>query len=131
VIRRDDADVMLAGSTDGITPLLVSAFCAASALSMKNDTPAEASRPFDRDRDGFVIAEGAGILILEELEYAKRRGANILCELAGYGLTNDAFMREEGAFDVLASGIRRPSLSIARSVLQPAPENAQEHHRAT
>lgn len=92
VILRGDADVMLAGSTDaGITPLLVSSFCAASALSMKNDTPAEASRPFDRDRDGFVIAEGAGILILEELEYAKRRGANILCELAGYGLTNDAF----------------------------------------
>lgn len=92
VILRGDADVMLAGSTDaGITPLLVSAFCAASALSMKNDTPAEASRPFDRDRDGFVIAEGAGILILEELEYARRRGANILCELAGYGLTNDAF----------------------------------------
>ncbi|HSR96065.1 MAG TPA: beta-ketoacyl-ACP synthase II [Kofleriaceae bacterium] len=91
VIARGDADAMLAGSTDaGITPLLVAGFCAASALSMRNDTPAEASRPFDRDRDGFVIAEGAGMLMLEELEYARKRGAPILAELSGYGLTNDA-----------------------------------------
>ena len=91
-IRRGAADAMLAGGSEAsITPLGVAGFCALKALSTRNDEPERASRPFDRDRDGFVIAEGAGLVVLEELEHAKRRGARIYAELLGYGASADAY----------------------------------------
>ena len=92
VIRRDDADVMLAGGTEAsVQELCIAGFNALKALSTRNDEPQRASRPFDLNRDGFVPAEGAGVLVLEELEHARRRGATILCEVIGYGATGDGF----------------------------------------
>jgi len=92
IIRRGDADVMIAGGSEAsITPMGVGGFAAMRALSTRNDEPARASRPFDKDRDGFVVGEGAGIVILEDLEIARRRGATIYAEIAGYGLSADAF----------------------------------------
>jgi 3-oxoacyl-[acyl-carrier-protein] synthase II len=91
LIEYDDADVMIAGGAEASTsPLGVAGFDSMKAMSTRNDDPATASRPFDRDRDGFVLAEGAGILVLEELEHARRRGARIYCELIGYGMSADA-----------------------------------------
>jgi len=91
-IARCDADVMICGGAEAaITPLSVGGFAAMRALSTRNDEPARACRPFDKDRDGFVIGEGAGILILEDLEFARRRGAPILAEVVGYGMSGDAF----------------------------------------
>jgi 3-oxoacyl-[acyl-carrier-protein] synthase II len=91
VIARGDADAMICGGTEAtVTPLGVGGFNSMRALSTRNEAPQQASRPFDRDRDGFVIAEGAGIVILEELEHAKKRGAKIYAEVSGYGLNADA-----------------------------------------
>src|ERR1035438_7262255 len=92
MIMHDDADVMIAGGAEAaVTPLSVGGFAAMRALSQRNEEPTKASRPFDKDRDGFVIGEGAGILILEELEFAKARGAKILAEIIGYGMSADAY----------------------------------------
>jgi 3-oxoacyl-[acyl-carrier-protein] synthase II len=92
VIRRNDADVMIAGGSESaITPMGVGGFAAMRALSTRNDEPHRASRPFDKDRDGFIMGEGSGVIILEELSFAQRRGAPIYAELVGYGMTADAY----------------------------------------
>jgi 3-oxoacyl-[acyl-carrier-protein] synthase II len=92
MILHGDAEVMIAGGAEAaVTPLSVGGFASMRALSTRNDDPTHASRPFDRDRDGFVIGEGSGILILEELEFAKARGATILAEIIGYGMSADAY----------------------------------------
>lgn len=92
IIQRGEADVMISGGAEAaITPMGVGGFAALRALSTRNDEPERASRPFDKERDGFVVGEGAGILILEELEHARRRQAPILAELIGYGMSGDAF----------------------------------------
>jgi len=92
IIQRGDADVMIAGGSEAaITPMSVGGFAAMKALSTRNDEPERASRPFDADRDGFVVGEGSGMLILESLEHAERRGAPILAELVGYGMSGDAY----------------------------------------
>src|SRR5688572_25456466 len=91
-IRRGDADVMIAGGSEAaITPFAYASFCAMKAMSTRNDTPERASRPFDRNRDGFIMGEGAGVVVLESLEHAQARGARIYCEVAGYAATCDAF----------------------------------------
>ena len=91
-IRRGDAEVMIAGGTEAaITPFAYAAFCSMKAMSTRNDAPEKASRPFDKNRDGFIMGEGAGVVVLESYEHARARGARIYCELAGYAATSDAF----------------------------------------
>ena len=113
IIQHNDADVMIAGGAEAsIPPMGVGGFAAMRALSTRNDDPEHASRPWDKDRDGFVIGEGAGILVLEELEYARKRGAKILAELAGYGMSGDAYHmtqpapEHEGGFRVMRNALR-------------------------
>ena len=113
IIQRNDADVMIAGGTEAaITPMGIGGFAAMRALSTRNDAPEKASRPWDKDRDGFVVGEGSGILILEELEHAKARGAKILAEIVGYGMSGDAYHitspapEHEGGYRVMLNAIR-------------------------
>jgi len=117
IIQRNDADVMICGGAEApITEMGIGGFAAMRALSQRNDEPGRASRPWDRDRDGFVVGEGAGILILEELEFARKRGANILAEIVGYGMTADAFHMTapsedgDGAFRVMRLALKDAGL---------------------
>ncbi len=117
IIQHNDADVMIAGGTEAaITPMGVGGFAAMRALSTRNDDPAHASRPWDKDRDGFVIGEGAGILIMEELEHARQRNAPILAEIVGYGMSSDAYHmtqpapEHEGGFRVMRNALRDAGL---------------------
>ena len=118
VIKYGDAEVMIAGGSEAaITPMGVGGFGAMRALSTRNDDPHRSSRPWDKDRDGFVIGEGAGILILEELEFAKKRGANIIAEVVGYGMSADAnhitqpAPQGEGGYRVMRNALRDAKLT--------------------
>ena len=119
VIRRGDAEVMFAGGTEApICTIAVGAFAAMRALSTRNDDPAAASRPFDLDRDGFVMGEGAGVLVLEELDHARRRGARIYAELVGYGMSSDSFhltLPDETG----ESQARAMTMALAKAGLRP------------
>lgn len=119
-IKRGDADVIIAGGFDcGVTPLGLGGFCAARSLSTRNNDPQRASRPFDAGRDGFVMGEGGGIIILEELEHARARGAKIYGELAGYGASADAYHLTAPAPD--GDGARRAMIqALQRADTQPA-----------
>jgi len=117
IIQRGDAEVMIAGGTEAaITPMGVGGFAAMRALSTRNNEPERASRPWDKDRDGFVVGEGAGILILEDLEFARRRGAPIIAEIVGYGMSGDAYHitqpapEHEGAFRVMKNALHDAKL---------------------
>ena len=120
IIRRNEADVMIAGGSEAaITPLAVGGFAAMRALSTRNADPLHASRPFDRERDGFVMGEGAGVLILEELEFAKQRRAHIYAELVGYGMSADAFHITAPSEDG-DGGMRVMDKALKHAGVQPA-----------
>ena len=113
IIKRCDADAMIAGGSEAaITPMGVGGFAALRALSTRNDEPERASRPFDKDRDGFIIGEGAGVIVVEELEYARRRGARIYAEIVGYGMSADAYHMTAPSED--GDGGRRVMLNAVR-----------------
>ncbi len=120
IIRRGAADAMIAGGSEAaITPMGVGGFAAMRALSTRNDEPARASRPFDRNRDGFIIGEGSGVIVLEELEWARRRGARIYAEIVGYGMSADAFhitAPSEGG----EGAVRVMELALAQAGVDPA-----------
>lgn len=120
VIERNEADVMLAGGAEAaVCPLAIGGFAAMKALSTRNDDPSTASRPFDKDRDGFVMGEGSAILVLEEYEHAKARGAEIYCELAGFGQTCDAYHMTAPAES--GEGAQRAiTMAMAAAGLNPA-----------
>ena len=118
LIQYGDADVMIAGGAEmATTPVGLGGFCAARALSQRNDNPQAASRPWDRDRDGFVLSEGAGALVLEEYEFAKKRGATILAELVGFGMSDDAYHMTsppedgEGARAAMANALKDAAIN--------------------
>jgi 3-oxoacyl-[acyl-carrier-protein] synthase II len=120
IIQRGDADAMLCGGAEAaITPMGVGGFAAMRALSTRNDDPAHASRPFDADRDGFVIGEGAGILVLEEMESARRRGAKIYAEVVGYGMTSDAFHITQPSEDA-DGAVRVMTMALKDAGVEPA-----------
>jgi 3-oxoacyl-[acyl-carrier-protein] synthase II len=119
-IEHGDAEVMLAGGSEyGTTPLAMAGFCAARAMSTRNDDPAAASRPYDIDRDGFVLSNGAGCVVLEELEYAKARGARIYAEVIGFGMSGDAYhitlppADGEGARKCMTAAIRDAGIDVS------------------
>ena len=118
-IQIGETDAAIAGGAEAaITPLGLGGFSVMKALSSRNDSPTTASRPFDRDRDGFVMGEGAGILVLEELEHAKKRGANILAELVGYGANSDAHHVTAPALEG-AGGARCMQLALKSAQMRP------------
>ena len=119
IIRRGDADVMIAGGSEAaITPMGVGGFAAMRALSTRNDAPERACRPFDKDRDGFIIGEGAGIVILEELGVARARGASIYAELVGYGLSSDAY-HVTGQPEDANGAVRSMQMALRKAGLAP------------
>jgi len=120
IIQRGDAEAMIAGGAEAaITPMSIGGFASMKALSTRNDEPERSSRPWDRDRDGFVVGEGAGVLIMEELEFAKARGAKILAEIVGYGMSGDAYHitapapEHEGAFRVMRNALKDAKLQAS------------------
>lgn len=120
IIQRGDAEVMICGGAEAaITPLAMAGFCSARAMSTRNDAPEKASRPFDRERDGFIMGEGAGVVIIETLEHAQARGAKIYAEVAGYGMTGDAYHitspapNGEGGARAMAHAIKDAGLTPA------------------
>lgn len=135
IIRRGAADAMISGGAEAaVCPMGVGGFAALRALSTRNDDPAKASRPFEKDRDGFVLGEGAGILVLEELEFAKRRGATIYAEMVGYGMSGDAYHMTapsedgDGAFRVMnaaiaSAGIRPDQVNYVNAHGTSTPHN--------
>jgi 3-oxoacyl-[acyl-carrier-protein] synthase II len=120
-IRYGDADVMIAGGAEAVvTELAIGGFASARALSTRNDDPASASRPWDKERDGFVLGEGAGSVVLEEYEHAKARGANIYCEVLGYGASADAYHMTappqdgDGGFRAMRNAVRDGSVDLSQ-----------------
>ncbi len=128
IVRRGDAEVMLTGGSEAIVcPIGISAFTANRALSTRNDAPQLASRPFDTGRDGFVLSEGAAILVLESLPYARSRGANILAEIVGYGATGDAFHITQPSEDG-EGAVRAMQMALDKAGLSPAEINYINAH---
>jgi 3-oxoacyl-[acyl-carrier-protein] synthase II len=120
IIQRGDADVMLAGGAEAvITPLTIGGFCSMKALSTRNDEPTRASRPFDKDRDGFVMGEGSGLMVLESLEHARRRNARIYAEIVGYGMSADAYHITQPAPEG-EGAVRSMRLTLADAKVAPS-----------